>query len=448
MMSAEAYTGLFRKNRQLVDNGSCAVMNALRADALAALEKYGLPDSGMEEYLHTKVSEWLAPDWGMNIGRVNIPVSLNAGFRCSVPNLSTLLYYLADDRFVASDTVSRQSLPDGVLIGGLREIAQSNPEIIARYYGRIADINRAGIAALNTLFAQDGFVVYVPDGMVLDKPVQLVTLLQSPVDMMVTRRVLIVLGRGAGLRLLMCDHLSDSHNYLSNQVTEVLAGPDSSLELYDMEETAAQNRRVSELFIRQEAGSNVAVTGITLNNGKTRNSAYVTLAGQGACLRLDGVAIADGNQHVDNLTFVDHQVSDCQSNELFKYVLDDESVGSFAGKVLVREGSQRTSSQQTNRNICLKRTARMFTQPQLEIYADDVKCSHGATVGQLDEKALFYMRQRGIPEDDARTLLMMAFTDEVIGRIGLEPLQQRLRHLVERRFKNGSGLCEGCEVCK
>ena len=447
-MSAEAYTGLFRKNRQLVDNGSCAVMNALRADALAALEKYGLPDSGMEEYLHTKVSEWLAPDWGMNIGRVNIPVSLNAGFRCSVPNLSTLLYYLADDRFVASDTVSRQSLPDGVLIGGLREIAQSNPEIIARYYGRIADINRAGIAALNTLFAQDGFVVYVPDGMVLDKPVQLVTLLQSPVDMMVTRRVLIVLGRGAGLRLLMCDHLSDSHNYLSNQVTEVLAGPDSSLELYDMEETAAQNRRVSELFIRQEAGSNVAVTGITLNNGKTRNSAYVTLAGQGACLRLDGVAIADGNQHVDNLTFVDHQVSDCQSNELFKYVLDDGSVGSFAGKVLVREGSQRTSSQQTNRNICLKRTARMFTQPQLEIYADDVKCSHGATVGQLDEKALFYMRQRGIPEDDARTLLMMAFTDEVIGRIGLEPLQQRLRHLVERRFKNGSGLCEGCEVCK
>lgn len=448
MMSAEAYTGLFRKNRQLVDNGSCAVMNALRADALAALEKYGLPDSGMEEYLHTKVSEWLAPDWGMNIGRVNIPVSLNAGFRCSVPNLSTLLYYLADDRFVASDTVSRQSLPDGVLIGGLWEIAQSNPEIIARYYGRIADINRAGIAALNTLFAQDGFVVYVPDGMVLDKPVQLVTLLQSPVDMMVTRRVLIVLGRGAGLRLLMCDHLSDSHNYLSNQVTEVLAGPDSSLELYDMEETAAQNRRVSELFIRQEAGSNVAVTGITLNNGKTRNSAYVTLAGQGACLRLDGVAIADGNQHVDNLTFVDHQVSDCQSNELFKYVLDDEATGSFAGKVLVREGSQRTSSQQTNRNICLKRTARMFTQPQLEIYADDVKCSHGATVGQLDEKALFYMRQRGIPEDDARTLLMMAFTDEVIGRIGLEPLQQRLRHLVERRFKNGSGLCEGCEVCK
>lgn len=448
MMSAEAYTGLFRKNRQLVDNGSCAVMNALRADALAALEKYGLPDSGMEEYLHTKVSEWLAPDWGMNIGRVNIPVSLNAGFRCSVPNLSTLLYYLADDRFVASDTVSRQSLPDGVLIGGLREIAQSNPEIIARYYGRIADINRAGIAALNTLFAQDGFVVYVPDGMVLDKPVQLVTLLQSPVDMMVTRRVLIVLGRGAGLRLLMCDHLSDSHNYLSNQVTEVLAGPDSSLELYDMEETAVQNRRVSELFIRQEVGSNVAVTGITLNNGKTRNSAYVTLAGQGACLRLDGVAIADGNQHVDNLTFVDHQVSDCQSNELFKYVLDDEATGSFAGKVLVREGSQRTSSQQTNRNICLKRTARMFTQPQLEIYADDVKCSHGATVGQLDEKALFYMRQRGIPEDDARTLLMMAFTDEVIGRIGLEPLQQRLRHLVERRFKNGSGLCEGCEVCK
>lgn len=447
-MSAQVYTDLYRENRSLVERGSCAVLNALRDSALAALEKYGFPTGRQEEYLHSDISQWLEPDWGMNLGRVNIPVSTSDAFRCSVPNLSTLMYYLADDRFAASEAAQRASLPEGVLIGGLNAVAESRPELTGRYYGRLADMERPGIAALNTLFAQDGFVVYVPDGISIDKPVQLVTLLHSPVDMMVTRRILVVLGRNARLELLLCDHSTDNGNCLTTQVVEVFCAENSRLDLYDMEETSSNNRRISEMFIRQEAGSSVNATGITLSNGATRNSAYVTLAGRGASLKLDGVAIADGTQHVDNLTFVDHQVSDCESNELFKYVLDDDSVGSFAGKVLVREGSGRTVSQQTNRNICMKRTARMFTQPQLEIYADDVKCSHGATVGQLDEKALFYMRQRGIPEEDARTLLMMAFTDEVIGRIGLEPLQQRLRHLVERRFKNGSSLCEGCQICK
>ena len=447
-MSAEVYTGLYRENRTMVANGSCGVMNSLREDALAAFEKFGLPTSRQEEYLHTDVSEWFEPDWGMNLGRVRIPVEISERFRCSVPNLSTLTYFLANDRFVASDSSQRASLADGVIIGGLCEQAGLFTDRISGFYGKLADMRRSGIAALNTLFAQDGFVVIVPDGVSIEKPVQLVTLLQSPVDMMVTRRVLVVLGRGSRLKLLVCDHSTDSKNYLVNQVTEVFAEEDSSLELYDLEETAHTNKRVSELFIRQEAGSSVRMAGVTLNNGMTRNSVYVTLAGRGASLTLDGVAVADGSQHVDNLTFVDHQVPDCQSDELFKYVLDGDAVGSFAGKVLVREGSQRTVSQQTNRNICMKRTARMFTQPQLEIYADDVKCSHGATVGQLDDKALFYMRQRGISESDARTLLMMAFTDEVISRIGLEPLQQRLRHLVERRFKSGSNLCEGCQVCK
>ena len=151
---------------------------------------------------------------------------------------------------------------------------------------------------------------------------------------------------------------------------------------------------------------------------------------------------------MDNMTFVDHRVSDCTSNELFKYVLDDNASGAFAGKVLVRHGAQHTESQQTNRNICLTRQARMFTQPQLEIYADDVKCSHGATVGQLDEKAMFYMRQRGIPEKEARMMLMQAFVGEVIGHIALEPLRDRLNRLVEKRFRGELSQCEGCRACR
>ena len=148
----------------------------------------------------------------------------------------------------------------------------------------------------------------------------------------------------------------------------------------------------------------------------------------------------------DNNTFIDHRVSDCTSTELYKYVLDDSAVGAFAGKVLVREGAQHTSSQQTN--LCATREARMYTQPQLEIYADDVKCSHGATVGQLDDNALFYMRQRGIAEREARLLLMFAFVNEVIDEIRLDALKDRLHLLVEKRFRGELNKCQGCAMCK
>ncbi|MEG0455344.1 MAG: SufD family Fe-S cluster assembly protein, partial [Bacteroides sp.] len=172
------------------------------------------------------------------------------------------------------------------------------------------------------------------------------------------------------------------------------------------------------------------------------------LAGEGAEINLCGMAIEDKNQHVDNHTFIDHTVANCNSNELFKYVLDDQAVGAFAGSVLVRPGAQKTTSQQTNRNLCATREARMYTQPQLEIYADDVKCSHGATVGQLDEKALFYMRSRGISQKEARLMLMFAFVNEVIDTIRLDALKDRLHLLVEKRFRGELNKCQGCAICK
>ena len=208
------------------------------------------------------------------------------------------------------------------------------------------------------------------------------------------------------------------------------------------------NVRFSHLYVKQEAGSNVLMNGMTLTNGITRNTTQVTLAGEQAEINLCGMAIADKDQHVDNHTFIDHAVPNCRSNELYKYVLDERATGAFAGLVLVRPDAQHTSSQQTNRNLCATREARMYTQPQLEIYADDVKCSHGATVGQLDESALFYMRQRGISEKEARLLLMFAFVNEVIDTIRLDALRDRLHYLVEKRFRGEIGKCQGCTMCK
>jgi len=158
--------------------------------------------------------------------------------------------------------------------------------------------------------------------------------------------------------------------------------------------------------------------------------------------------ISDKEQHVDNNTLVDHQVSRCTSHELYKYVLDDKSTGAFAGRVLVRQDAQQTVSEEVNQNLCATREARMFTQPMLEIYADDVKCSHGSTVGQLNDQALFYMRQRGISLEEARLLLQIAFVGEVIDKIELTPLRDRLRYLVDKRFRGELNKCEGCKLCK
>ena len=162
----------------------------------------------------------------------------------------------------------------------------------------------------------------------------------------------------------------------------------------------------------------------------------------------NGCVIADKMQRVDNNTLIDHQTPRCQSSELYKYVLDDSAVGAFAGKVLVREGAQKTMSKETNANLCATSSARMYTQPMLEIYADDVQCSHGSTVGQMDEAALFYMRQRGIDEREARLLLKAAFITEVIETIPLESLRDRLHVLVDKRLRGELSKCEGCKLCK
>ena len=364
-----------------------------------------------------------------------------------LPNMSTSLYFVVNDTFY-NRALPTGNLPEGVIFGSLKEVAEQHPELVKEYYGQLADASKDGVTAFNTAFAQDGVVFYVPKNVVVEKTIQLVNILRADVNFMVNRRVLIILEDGAQARLLICDHAMDNVNFLATQVIEVFAGENAVFDMYELEETHTSTVRISNLYVKQEANSNVLLNGMTLHNGTTRNTTEVLLAGEGAEINLCGMAIADKNQHVDNHTSIDHAVPNCTSNELFKYVLDDQSVGAFAGLVLVRPDAQHTNSQQTNRNLCATRDARMYTQPQLEIYADDVKCSHGATVGQLDEGALFYMRSRGIAEKEARLLLMFAFVNEVIDTIRLEALKDRLHLLVEKRFRGELNRCQGCAICK
>lgn len=447
MKAEQQYIDLFTQYEALICKHSAEVLNAPRARAFADFEQLGFPTRKNEKYKYTDASKYFAPDYGLNLSRLEFPVNPYEVFKCDVPNMSTSLYFVVNDSFYQKAQPTA-TLPDGVLFGSLKEMAEAHPELIKKYYGKLADTSQDAIAAFNTMFAQDGVCMYVPKGTVIDKPIQLVNILRADTNTMVNRRILIILEESAQAKLLICDHAMDEVNFLSTQVIEVFAHDNTVFDLYELEETHNSTIRFSNLYVHQEANSNVLLNGMTLHNGTTRNTTSVTLAGKGAEVNLCGVAIADKNEQVDNHTFIDHKVSDCTSNELFKYVLDDQAVGAFAGRVLVREGAQHTSSQQTNRNICATREARMYTQPQLEIYADDVKCSHGATVGQLDENALFYMRQRGITLKEARLLLMFSFVNEVIDNIRMDALKDRLHLLVEKRFRGELNKCQGCAICK
>lgn len=460
MRPEQQYIDLFSQCEAMICRHSCEVMNAPRAAAFADFERLGFPTRKDERYKYTDVSRLFEPDYGLNLNRLDIPVNPYDVFKCDVPNMSTSLYFVVNDAFYAATTppsatsgsplAGRGSspLPEGVIFGSLRQLATEHPELVKKYYGKLADTSKDGVTALNTALAQDGVLLYIPRNVVVERPIQLVNILRSDVNLMVNRRVLIVLEDGAQARLLVCDHAMDAVNFLATQVVEVFVGRDAVLDLYELEETHTSTVRVSSMYVRQDSGSNVLLNGMTLTGGTTRNTVNVTLAGENAEINLCGMAIADKNQHVDTHTVIDHAVSRCTSNELFKYVLDDQATGAFAGLVLVRPGAQHTNSQQTNRNLCATREARMYTQPQLEIYADDVKCSHGATVGQLDDAALFYMRQRGIPMHEARLLLMFAFVNEVIDTIRLDALRDRLHLLVEKRFRGELNKCQGCAICK
>ena len=449
MTSEKQYIELYEQCRQMICGHSSPVMNAVRDEAFGRFASNGFPSKKVERYKYTDMQKLFEPDYGLNLNRLQIPVNPYEAFRCDVPNLSTSLYFVVNDMFY-HDEKPKGHLPEGVVVGSLKDFATTE------YYNQLAGKAGDAVTDLNTMLAQDGLYVYVPKNVKVDRAIQVINILKATpqnaqhvvTDLMVNRRVLIVLEEGAEIKMLFCDHAADDRNFLATQVIEAYVGENASLDLYCLEETHYKNVRVSNVYIDQQANSRVNHNVITLHNGVTRNKLDLTFSGEGAECQCYGCVIADKQQHVDNNTLITHKVPHCTSNELYKYVLDDQSVGAFAGRVLVEHGAQKTTSQMTNQNLTATREARMFTQPMLEIYADDVKCAHGSTVGQLNDAALFYMRQRGIPLAEAKQLLQNAFINEVIDKMQLEPLRDRLHYLVEKRFRGELNKCAGCRLCK
>ena len=403
--SAKQYTDFYAQAGKLIGERSCEVMNAQRQAALQTFEALQFPTRKVERYKYTDVAADFAPNYGIALTPLQV-----------------------------------KDLPF------CHRISEA-PIDVTPFFNQLADKQDA-VVALNTMLGVDALVIYVPRNTKVQHPIQISNVLKGEQDTMVNRRILIVMEDCAEADVIITDKAVDQTHFLTNQVVEVFAGDGSHLNLYEVEETHLLCTRYSSVFIRQGRDSQVRHTSFTLFNGHTRNRLDVSLQGEGSEVVLNGCVIADKMQRVDNNTLIDHQVSHCQSNELYKYVLDDNAVGAFAGRILVREGAQKTVSNETNANLCATSSARMYTQPMLEIYADDVKCSHGSTVGQISDAALFYMRQRGIPEQEARLLLKSAFITEVIETIPLEALRDRLHMLVDKRLRGELSKCEGCKLCK
>lgn len=447
MSSEKQYIDLYNQCKGMINKHAPQVLNDLRDKAFDDFCRLGFPSKKVERYKYTDMQKIFEPDYGLNLNRLDIPVNPYDVFKCDVPNLSTSLYFVVNDSFY-DKMLPKCSLAEGVIVGSLSKVATEHPELVAKYYGKIANTGDDAVTALNTMLSQDGLMVYVPKNVKVEKAIQVINILRSDVDLMVNRRVLIVMEQGSEAKFLFCDHAADDRNFLATQVIEAFVGENAKLDLYCLEETHYKNTRVSNVYIEQQANSVVNHNVITLHNGVTRNRLDLVFKGEGAECFANGCVIGDKSQHIDNNTLIDHQVGHCTSHQLYKYVLGDEAVGAFAGRILVRKDAQKTSSNEINQNLCTTKKARMFTQPMLEIYADDVKCSHGSTVGQLNDAAMFYMRQRGISEKEAKLLLEFAFVNEVVDQIQLEPLKERLRYLVEKRFRGELNKCEGCKLCK
>lgn len=444
MSSLTQYIELYRQHAGIVDSNSAAVLNGLRPKALEVLENSVLPAKGSENYETTDLEEILSPDYGVNIARVNIDVNPAATFHCGVPSLSTSLFMQVNDIYAETDR-SRDGLPEGVYAGSLRAFAEKHPDVAARYYGSAADISNP-IVALDTLLVQDGIAIWVKRGVKVEKPLQIVNILQSGMPLMAVRRLLVIVEEDAEVKILSCDHTQNpEQDFLALQTIEVIAGRNASIDFYDLEESTERTSRLSSLYLRQEEGSNVMLDGLTLYNGNTRNEYFCRFEGAHASLHLYGMGIEDRRRHLDNYSRIEHAACCCNTDELFKYVVDDEAVGAFAGLIHVAQGADKTEAYQSNRNIVGSDKARMYSKPQLEIYNDDVKCSHGTATGQLDDMQVFYMRTRGIPEATAKLLLKQAFMADVIEGIRLHGLKDRLHMLVERRFAGGASACSSCQ---
>jgi Fe-S cluster assembly protein SufD len=439
---------LFIKNKFKIFNNDPAEVRAIREKAFSEFMKMDFPTIKWEAWKNTDLKKVLSKDYSFYFEPVKESIDIEKVFRCEVPDFDTHIISLYNGWYIYQDQPLIK-LPCGTVVGSFARAMTEYPEIILKHYNQYAKENRNGLNSLNTAYAQDGIFIYVPDGVETYRTIQMVNILNREDNVFVQNRNLVVLGKNSKLTLVHCD---DSHNHMSsftNSVTEVFMDNGSKVDHYKLQNLNNSTSLINSTFFNLSAGCELSTFAISLNGGLIRNDIRVKMNGEGSVADINGLYLVDKEQHVDNQVFVDHAKANCVSNELFKGILDDQSTAVFNGHILVRKDSQKTNAYQKNRNVLLTDKAFVNAKPFLEIYADDVKCSHGATVGQLDEEALFYIKSRGISHQNARLLLMYAFAAEVVNKINILPLKERIDDLVKKRLRGELAICDECVLhCK
>ena len=410
-----------------------AWLSAIRADAGARFTELGYPTTRHEDWKYTSV----AP-----IAETAFQPAPDDAASVTPDDLRPFLFADSDVHrlvFVGGRFAPRLSridrLPDGITLGSLAEILQSSPLRTEPHLARHAAYRDQPFTALNTAMFEDGAVVFLPDGAILDAPVHLLFLSTGLDEPTVSHpRSLIVAGANSRATVVETYATIGTGVCFTNAVTEVIAGQDAVIEHCRIERENERAFHVGALHLRQERGSRIGSHAVSLGGGLVRHNVHAVLAGEGCDCRLNGLYVLRGDQHVDNHLRVEHAAPRCSSRECFRGVLDDRSRGVFTGRIVVHQNAQRTDAKQTNNTLLLSDNAQAESRPQLEILADDVKCTHGATVGQVNKDAMFYLRSRGIEPAAARTLLICAFASESMGEVRFAPLRARLEELLRTRL--------------
>jgi Fe-S cluster assembly protein SufD len=401
-------------------------LRGLREDAFARFCEMGFPTTHDEDWRFTNVSEIaktpfeIAPQ-----GRISGTELQQFG----VPDAAIRLVFVNGGFARELSSIGKQ--PAGVKVNGLGAEIESNPTAIEGHLGRYLNIQRDAFCALNTAFAEDGAYVHVPKGVAVKEPVHVLYVSTATARPAMTHpRNLIVVEHEAEVTIVE-DYVSTGDSAaFCNTATELVAGENSVVSHYMIEREHQQTFNVSTLRIQQGRSANVSTHSVLLGGGLVRNNVHPVLAGDGSECLINGLFMGKGKQHLDNYMLVEHASPHCGSRQFYNGILDDQAHGVFHGRIIVHKDAQKTDAKQTNRNLLLSDDARIDTKPQLEIYADDVKCTHGATIGQIEENALFYLRSRGIDEVSARRLLLLAFANECLDRMAASPAREHAERLI------------------
>src|SRR6056297_1177829 len=437
---------LFKEHSEEILSSDPPFLSVMRKEAIENFERLGFPAKKDEDYKYVHLEPFFNGSLETRFSPRKLEFDIQEMFRCDIPTLDTHVLLVLNGFYHTTTGERLVEQDNGVIFGSLREALKQHPELVRQHLGKYADYKNDPFVALNTACSQDGVFLYVPEKQELDKPIQIIHLLLSNENEMVQHRNLFVADKNSQADVIICDHTLSNHLFLTNSVSEMAVGANANLDLVRVQNKHNNSVQITNSWIEQLADSNAKHTTVTLHGGEVRNNLNIKLKGENAFCDANGLFLIDKQQHVDNFTIIEHQVPHCVSSQHYKGVLDDSSTGAFAGKIHVYPDAQKTEAFQTNNNILLTRDAKMHTKPQLEIYADDVKCSHGATIGQIDENALFYLQARGISKEEARLMLMYAFADDVISGIKEEALRGRIEDLVSKRLRGELSRCDNCAI--